>query len=261
MPNASGFSDYYKTLSNTDILEILDAPANYEPQAVEAAQQELNSRQLTEEEILEAGAPLLVKRLTRIKQQEKIKAIEEKVKSAGNLFADTMNPVVTETPTSTKLLRIITVVNALYFLYGLVKEYRFIPGIISDMLHFYPFAALLLLLMVLEPIALYLLWKRKSIGWSLFTIYLTFAAISSILMFIDALRRHFYFAGGFSYLFNLRSSPLPYFIQLVFSAGTLYVLCKPIIREVYSIGRRKMISTIVITGLLSVVYVYFIVSG
>jgi hypothetical protein len=42
-------------------------------------------------------------------------------------------------------------------------------------------------------------------------------------------------------------------IQFVIFAGTAYTICKPAIREVYKVDRKKMINTIVISAILVIV--------
>jgi CRISPR/Cas system-associated protein Csx1 len=85
------FSESYKLISNTELLNILDHPGDYQPLAVEAAKNELLKRQLSETEIKEAREPIIAKQIQKEKQREKTKEIENKLKTAGYTLIDTLN--------------------------------------------------------------------------------------------------------------------------------------------------------------------------
>ena len=57
MTTSNDFSEYYKTISNSELLTILDNPGDYQTLAVEAAKQEFSYRQLSDEEIQPAKEP------------------------------------------------------------------------------------------------------------------------------------------------------------------------------------------------------------
>ena len=61
MSSSNQFSAYYKTITATELLAILDNPGDYQPAAIEAAKAELESRQLSETAIQEARQPLVEK--------------------------------------------------------------------------------------------------------------------------------------------------------------------------------------------------------
>lgn len=63
--------------------------------------------------------------------------------------------------------------------------------------------------------------------------------------------------AGFDNLFS-RPSPTIHIIQLLFLAGTIYVLCKPSIREVYSIDRIRMRASIGFTFIVTIVILFAI---
>jgi hypothetical protein len=54
--NANDFSERYKGLGNADLLDILESANDYQPSAVEAARLELDSRQLSAEQLMKAKA-------------------------------------------------------------------------------------------------------------------------------------------------------------------------------------------------------------
>ena len=65
---SNNFSEYYKTISNAELLSILDKPAGYQDVALEAAKKELLNRKLSVEEIKEARQVQFEKQIQKIKQ-------------------------------------------------------------------------------------------------------------------------------------------------------------------------------------------------
>jgi hypothetical protein len=86
MGTSIDFSKYYKTISVTELLIILDNPNDYQPSAIEAAKEELARRQPSETELQLARQPLVTKKL----EIEKTKEVERKIKKAGHSFLDTI---------------------------------------------------------------------------------------------------------------------------------------------------------------------------
>lgn len=70
MTTANDFGKYYKTISNTELLGILENPGDYQTAAVEAAKKEFSDRQLSDTEIEEAKKTLEAKQLQKEKQAE-----------------------------------------------------------------------------------------------------------------------------------------------------------------------------------------------
>src|SRR5687767_2548516 len=101
------FAAYYRTISNHELLEILSNPNEYQNEALEAAKAELSSRNLSEEELQDAREILTSKQNQKIRQKEKIQAIEDKIKQPGRTFYDTFNPFNSETPKTERTLRAI----------------------------------------------------------------------------------------------------------------------------------------------------------
>ena len=92
MPTSNDFSEYYKTISNTELLSILENPNDYQPFAIEAAKKEFVSRQLPDTEIQNARQILAANQAQREVKREKIKVVETKIKAAGETLIETINP-------------------------------------------------------------------------------------------------------------------------------------------------------------------------
>jgi len=257
MVTSNNFNEYYKKISDTELLSILDNPGDYQPIAVEAAKQELASRQLTDIEIREARHPLLAKQAQKEKEKERIKAVETRIKNVGHSFIDTINPIQSEIPATEKTIRLIVIVFGGIFLYQLIKDFRTHVAIVKDIPSF-PFESILhLSLLILLPVAIFTFWKRKKLGWILLTIFLTFSAVGAMWSLFHSFTWN---PSGFPAMDNLfpRPDPTTYIIQLLLLIATLLVLCKKNIREAFSVDKQTMGVTIGVTGFVSFILILMI---
>jgi hypothetical protein len=248
--SSSHFSDYYKTITATELLAILDNPGDYQPSAIEAAKAELESRQLSETALQEARQPLVEKVQRKEAEREKIKVVEEKLKVAGNGFFEAINPIQQGIPSTEKMIRRIAIVFGVFFLYQLISDFRTHMAFISDFPRYPLESGLYLFSLVLLPVAILFFWKRKQLGWILLTIYLSFTVVTILwFLFLTFTRKH----SAYGVIDNFYQTPplTVFIIQLLFLVATLYVMCRKNIREVYSITDQKMMATISITALIS----------
>ncbi|MES1181883.1 MAG: hypothetical protein ABUL44_03720 [Flavobacterium sp.] len=110
------FIEYYKALPTVGLLEILSNKNDYQLPAIEAAQQEIDRRNISENELEEAKQQLLEKTIRKENQKQKIADAEIKLKRAVNRFADNVNPIQKEKPTPEKLIKTIAIVyGGLFF--------------------------------------------------------------------------------------------------------------------------------------------------
>ena len=257
MATSNDFIEYYKTISDTELLSILDSPGDYQPSAVEAAKEEFSKKQLSDTEIQEAREPLIDKQEQKEKEREKAKAVETKINAVGHTFIDTINPIQSGIPSIEKTIRLIVIIFGGIFLFQLIKNFRTHLAYIKDIPKF-PFESIIYILpQILLPVATIAFWKRKIFGWTLLTIFLTFSAVGAMWLLFQSFN---WKPSGLAGLDNLfpRPSPTTYIIQLLFLVGTLYVLCKTNMREVFSVDKQKMVATIAITSLVTFVLMFAI---
>lgn len=257
MTTLANFSEYYKTISNSELLYILENPNDYQPLAVEAARQEFANRQLSEIEVKEAKEPLIAKQLKKEKQTQRIKVLESKVKNTGHTLIDTLNPIQTGIPATEKAIRLIVVVFGGLFLYQVIGDYTTLKAYVKDIPSFPLVSLLTLFPFIILPIAVLTFWKRRSLGWTLLAIFLTFSSVGILWALFNFLSWKSSGVAGLDHLVQ-RPSLTTYIMQLVFSISTLYVICKRKVREVYSINNNKMQSTIAITGMISFFLIMYI---
>ena len=245
------FTEYYKTISNAELLGILEKPADYQDAALEAAQKEFANRQLSTEEIKEARQVIFEKQLQKAQQRERIKAVENKFRKTGEAVFDDLNPFQRTISPLEKSIRLIVISFTLLFFYQLISQFKTTIYYIKDLPGF-PFeSGFYLLPQILLPIAIFLFWKRKSIGWILLVAFVTYTTVLAVAM---AIQSFFWEPSGFAALDNLYQMPstTSSLFSLALWAGTLYMLCKQVIRRAYTINDQKMYASIILSGLITV---------
>ena len=254
MMTADDFREQYKKLSNHELLEIFANKSDYQPLAIEAAQQEINERNLSGYELEEATQILNDKNEQKEKQIQKVKAVESRIKNAGNTFIDTINPIQPQTPTVDKIIKIISLVYGGIFLFTIIKDFKLIIYSLEDFLDFPGISLFFLVPLFLLPVAVILFFKRKTAGWIVLTIFVSWNATGILWAFIHSLTRYSERSGGIDSLFP-QPSPMIYFVQTVFLIGTLYMLCKKDIKDIFRINKERAVSTIFIGGLLGLLLI------
>jgi hypothetical protein len=249
MESLTDFQQQYKNISNSDLLYILINPQDYQPLSIKAAQQEFNDRQLSDKEIQDAKEILQEIRIIKEKQSQKIKLIENKINTARNTFFDTINPIQTGIPAIEKTIRLILIVFSALFVYGVVHDYRTLIFSVKDFPRWPLSNSLIILPIVILPLGIFGFWKKQRFGWFLLAIFVTFSIVGALWILLQPVT---WFG---SRIFFSRPSPFTYIIVLLFFLGTLYVICKKDMREIFSISKKKMEKTIAITAVISLLWI------
>jgi hypothetical protein len=246
------FTDRYKKLTNSELLKIIDNPADYQPQAIEAANDELTTRQLTEEELLtirEENEALAEEQ--RLKS-DKTKALENKAKDIVSTIADTLNPIQSEKLSTPKAILWISILMILLFLYQLYSQF----GLLTYMFKYdaakwdFSMAMYFLRPLVIMPVAAILFALRKRSGWVLLSGYFTYLAFNTIALLYFEFRRPPDPSGPLDQL--LPSAPANSLIGwVIFNAGCLYFIYKKDVREIYNINTKNILTAACIGVLLT----------
>lgn len=255
MDTNNSFSEYYKTVSNEELIRIVINPGDYQPAAVEAAKEELASRNLSDDVIQEARTLLSAEQEKKEKELEKRRAVENKLKDAGHTFLDTINPIQKGIPSTEKNIRYIAIVWSIIFLYQLIARFHFIAGFVKDIPRF-PFSSLFALIpQLVLPVAIFTFWKRKTIGWILFAAFMVLSAVLSVSLAINSLT---WKPTGFAEFDKLIQRPPleQHLIPLLVYIGTIYFLCRKEIRILYGITKEKMIATFIVTIIVSLISIF-----
>ena len=115
------FSKLYKTWTTDKSLDIVDNPADYEPLAVEAAKGEIDSRQLSQEQLAGAKVAQTLRRLENADNHKKIKDFQGMFKSIGSSLGDVFRPVQNGPPANDKFVKLISIFIAAMFFYHLFR--------------------------------------------------------------------------------------------------------------------------------------------
>ncbi|MES1181884.1 MAG: hypothetical protein ABUL44_03725 [Flavobacterium sp.] len=116
----------------------------------------------------------------------------------------------------------------------------------------YPVSSIISLApLVLIPVASALFFIKKRSGWILLTGCVTFLTISIGLLFVKSLN---YSSRSYGELHSMfpRPSLMSLLIPLAILISTLFFLCKTEVKEIFKISKNHVLSTIVISGLISV---------
>ena len=122
MMTENDFSEYYKKISNTELLEILENPKNYQPLAIKAAMQEFSNRQLSDDEINLARLPLIEKRRLKERKKQNRESIENNVKDTTAMLIETLNPIQKERPGIDKTILLIELSFGFIFIFKIITN-------------------------------------------------------------------------------------------------------------------------------------------
>lgn len=247
----NNFSKLYSTWATEDLLNIIDQANDYQPLAVEAARVELESRLLTSGEWESAKAVLKERLLEKEAQQQKIKNVENKLKSLGESFFNTFNPVQKEAPGTERHIKLISLFFILLFLYLLYKNFYLLKFMLEEEDSRWDFISWIEILpFFFLPVTIWLFWLRKKTGWIMATFFLSFKSAEIILIYTSVLNLQLTGNTALDTLFP--SFPTSaYILTFLLFLGFTWVMTKKNIREVYHITKQNMIITIS-AGVLSV---------
>ena len=241
------FTETYKTLTNTELFKIIERKKDYQVLAVEAAQNEINKRNLSAVDIQNSK--------NEIENEEKKKDIilknkkdkEEKLNQLGSTFFDTISPLQKGIQTPEKLVRLITIIFTGLSIIQFFLEFGMISFMFTSNSAEWDFSMILYFMpLIIIPLTTILFWKRKKIGWIFLTLFLTCSATSSAGLFLTSLNTDYSIPSIFDDLLP-QTIPTDFLFLLLFYAGTLWVICKKDIREIYTINEKSMITSITIS--------------
>ncbi|MCB9195067.1 MAG: hypothetical protein H6600_09415 [Flavobacteriales bacterium] len=249
------FIERYKTYSNSDLLKVIEKQSDYQAKAVEAAKSEIQERNLSDQEFQEAKNVLKNEREERKKLNDKKALIEQKVKAIGSTFFDTINPIQKSAPSAEKLIRLITIVFGLIPIVRWYNEFGLITSILTDDKGGWDLSIVEYFLpLILLPAAIILFWLRKKSGWILMASYLTYSTISTIGLTIMTWNMQPSRIASIDNLFP-QTSPITLMMTALFFGGTLWILTKKEIKELYEINKQTLITTFSISGILTMLFI------
>lgn len=246
------FSSFYKRLSIAELLDILENPGSYQAVAIEAAKKEFSNRQLSEKELAILKNDQLENQLLMEEKEQKKKAFQDKMEYNGNSIIASINPDQEGISKNERSIRIVVVGLSAICFYQVIREIPTIQIFIKDFADMPIVAFYLTLELIVLPLALFLFWKRRPTGWRLLTIWLTYFVVEKTTMFLSS-----FTLGLFSYMIQLNSTP-GFIIHLIILCGALYIICRKDIREEFKIEKNDIVSIIIITTLLTWMFLWIV---
>lgn len=180
MPDNS-FAERFKRLEPIDLITILSTADDYRPEAVEAAQKELVSRGLSEEELNQLRNSYNEKIAAAQAKDVKWRQLKEKAETAAHDFS----PVQFGPQSQDKYIRSITIFAAMYFLFMLYRSLSFFEiyfgesALDRDWVFFEAAIPLVWL-----PLAGILFGLKRKAGWLLMFAYFWKVAFGSIALML-----------------------------------------------------------------------------
>lgn len=246
------YSERYKKLDNFTLFKIIDIPGDYQPEAIEAAKEELASRRLTDDELTVLNEEIAAQKIDQRLKAEKISAIKDKAKGALHTVTEAVHPIQFEELTVPKAVKWICILMALLFLYQLYAQYGLLMYMLANDTGSLGFSMVMYFLrpLLIMPVGGILFALRKKSGWVLLAGYFNYMAINTgALLYYSYTRPP---DAGTTIALLLPAPPVNSLISwIIFIAGCLYFILKKDVRGYYSINRQNIVTAVVIGIVLS----------
>ena len=242
--NRNSFTELYKTWTIDKLLDIVENPNDYQPLAIETARHELESRQLSAEQLEKAKAIQVERQTERANKQQKTNAVVDKIKSIATTLVYTFSPIQKGTPTARKYIKLISLFLGGLSFYEIYKNIEILKYIFEDNSPFWDLGTVLFFLpLIYVPTAGLLLWFRKKLGWVLSILFFFYIATGAIQLFFTELKRQPIRDPVLVTIFPDVSLRV-YVWTFLFFSGLIWVMTKENIREIYNIDERTLFKTI-----------------
>lgn len=217
----SSFSERYKNYKIAELLDVIQNPSGYKPEALKAAKKELERRQVSEKEI-----ELAQERLRNYTKNEKHDYYE-----IVDRLLDIFKPIKDESKRTSITFNRIFILLVSLFIYYIIRSKEYFRVIFSGFQDFDFFSFIFFLELFYILFVIYILFKRKTYAW-------TFACLFCVLKLL------YLAVFDFSWMAivlknDFENFHLEYFydsfIVLAFYSGLLWLLLKPFIKEHFTV--------------------------
>lgn len=224
------FRNEFRTVSNDQLLEMLRMKSAYRKEAIIAAQEEWESRNLGKEAIMEAETAILQrKELVKQKKEASQRVIKQSQEVRGRI-TDKLSPWKPGITSAEKAVRWMILSYLLLAIYITIKSVTgtfSIIDLISDPI----FALLIFYDSLMLLLAAILFAFRKKIGWVLLVFQSTTSMLASLLAFILQI-----LGQNDSFFFIEEPSSLSYLIGIIVPLAFLFASRNKDVRSVYRIS-------------------------
>jgi hypothetical protein len=249
------FTDTYEKFSNNELVNIILNQSDYQLSAIKAAKTEIEKRNLSDEEI--------EKEIIALKKDKTMNSATDEIQKKGytvfnNLFKK-LNPFQKELSSTEKIIRAVIIILSVFFLNKLFSRSVFIFYLISDSFKMLDLSVSLdLLPLLILPLSVIYLYKRKTVGWILTVIYFTYSFIGITAMLIFEVLNPMDNLGFMGFYFQKISLP-SYIVGSLFFGAVLFSILKKNIREIFNVDNVNFIGSVfvgLILGILLIGLIY-----
>lgn len=166
------------------------------------------------------------------------------------MFADTLNPIQKENPSTDKMIRVITITFSVIFLFQVFRNLHFIFMMIKEVNRIDKYTIFYFLILISLLVGILTFWKRKATGWMLLAFFSIYSMTGLLWMLVEAFRRRH--NEMISDKLLPKQSLVDFLIFLLILSGILYAICKPSILEVYKINKSRLIATFFMSVLITI---------
>jgi hypothetical protein len=214
------FTEKYKSLSTRQLVAIVDNPKDYQPLAVVTAKFELNSRQLTSQDIDSVRNAILTEQLDKQNASDQKKQKQKVVVDKALKVSDYADPLVEKTPEKSIIL--ISVILLAISIFKIVNNYPHIIFRLKDFDVWKTITDVDFVETIWLPIAVVLFWLKKNTGRQMIFIWLCFSLLmTSILTYYSFQLKD---ADPAFLRFNMTPSLSTCLVMFLFYGGLLYYI-------------------------------------
>lgn len=245
------FPQRYQAYSDAALLDILDHPDDYTPEALAAAQAELQGRNLSEQALADARQEGLPAQQARQQRHAQV----TKAKSQLATLLDTLNPIQSVATTAERWARWLSIAFVLLAIAAWYENFALVAFMLPEIQHewdFY-FVELLAPLVLLTVGAVLFAW-RKGLGWHLMATYLVFATMGALGLIIVAWQWVPSGVAGLDDIFP-RPSYLAGALRALLYGSLLWAVARPAIRARFRVSGQAAITTLTAFGVLAALVV------
>ena len=249
------FSERYRNISNADLFRVIENQTDYQPEAIEAAKNELNQRKLTDQDLTAVKVEMKAEQQEKEEYRKKRIEVERKVKNLGASALDTITPIQRSATTPEKIIRLITIVFGLIAILKWYDQFGLASFMLSEISSGWDSSMVEYFLpLLLLPIAVVFFWLRRKIGWILMTTYLTYSAITGLGLIIMTWNME---ASGIPALDDLfpQTSTTTQVLALLFYGGALWAVAKQEIKDSFNVNSQTALGTIVTASILTILLI------
>ena len=240
------FTERYKQLSDKDLLAILADASSYQPIAVETAKKELETRNLSENQIALLGTEVAREKQQKVNAKQKQSEETEKLKNDFFALFKNVNPFAPQLELHEKQIRFMCWFFAVISIYTLYSSFHSIIFLVKAYLDgtFDAFSVLYLVDIIVLLLGTILFWKRKTVGWIFIVFYCTIGVstfISSIIYeIVNPIPEYIILNENLVPQNNIGN----YLLYLIFFVSNMYVLLKANVKKVFQINNTIAYITI-----------------